>query len=59
MFRHGQNPPLLYNLDEDPSETKNVADKQPEVVKELTEWMETSRTPSEVFKFDATYANKK
>lgn len=34
------NPPLLYNVEVDPSEKYNVADKHPEVVKELTDLAE-------------------
>ncbi|MGI9545626.1 MAG: sulfatase family protein [Flavobacteriaceae bacterium] len=29
------NPPLLYNLAEDPSETTNIADKHPDILKEI------------------------
>jgi len=41
----------LYNLDEDPSETKNVAAQYPEKIKELQLLMDKSHTESELFPF--------
>ena len=39
----------LYNLDDDPAETTNVADAHPEVVAILAQVMASSHVPSEVF----------
>ena len=44
----------LYNLKEDPSETKDLASSLPEKVVTLAKILESSRTPSEVFKFEQT-----
>jgi arylsulfatase A-like enzyme len=44
----------LYNLKNDVSEQKNVAAEHPELVDELTEIMEQSRTSSELFPFNKT-----
>lgn len=41
----------LYNLSTDIGEERNVAKQYPEIVKELTEIMNMSRTESEIFKF--------
>jgi arylsulfatase A-like enzyme len=41
----------LYDLSNDLGEEKNVADKHPEIVKDLLKVMAESRTPSEAFKF--------
>lgn len=41
----------LYNLENDPSETKDLATELPEKVLELSKILEQSRTPSEVFQF--------
>ncbi|MCM4152648.1 DUF4976 domain-containing protein [Arenibacter sp. N53] len=41
----------LYNLEEDPSETRNVIKDYPKKAKELIEQLNKSRTPSEEFKF--------
>ena len=41
----------LYDLSKDLGEENNVADKNPEIVKELLKIMAQSRTPSDVFKF--------
>lgn len=43
----------LYNLSTDLGEENNVADKHPEIVKELSEIMKNARTESEVFTFDS------
>jgi arylsulfatase A-like enzyme len=43
----------LYNLDNDPGEENNVADKNPELVSELLKLMAESRVPSDVFKFQS------
>ncbi|UAM97980.1 arylsulfatase [Polaribacter litorisediminis] len=42
---------FLYDLKSDPSESNNLADKQPEKLKELKEILENTRTASENFKF--------
>jgi arylsulfatase A-like enzyme len=48
----------LYDLSNDPGETKNLASDFPEIVAELTQIMSEARTESEVFKFAApTYLN--
>jgi len=41
----------LYNLEEDPSETKNVIKDYPKKAKELIEELSRSRTPSKEFQF--------
>jgi arylsulfatase A len=41
---------FLYDLKSDPSESKNLADAQPEKLKELKEILENTRTASENFK---------
>lgn len=44
----------LYNLNEDPSENTDLATIYPEKVTELKQVLESSRIPSEVFKFQQT-----
>lgn len=39
----------LYNMDDDPTESKDVANEHPQIVKDLTELMMAQRTPSELF----------
>lgn len=39
----------LYNLQEDPTESRNVADQRPEVVEQVKEIMEKAHVPSEIF----------
>jgi arylsulfatase A-like enzyme len=41
----------LYDLSKDPGEENNLADKHPDVVKELLKVMAQSRTPSDVYNF--------
>ena len=41
----------LYNLELDPSETKNVIKNHPKMAKKLIDQLNKSRTPSEVFQF--------
>ncbi|MBI9062678.1 MAG: arylsulfatase [Marinilabiliaceae bacterium] len=41
----------LFNLDDDPNETTNIAAQHPDIVEELTAILESARTESEVFKF--------
>ncbi|MCG6190307.1 hypothetical protein K5G00_22985, partial [Maribellus maritimus] len=43
----------LYDLSTDIGEEHNVADKHPEIVKELLEQMKSARTESEVFTFQS------
>lgn len=43
----------LYNLKEDPSESLNVADQHPEIVQEMQQIFDNSRTVNPVFKFFA------
>jgi len=43
----------LYDLDTDPGEETNVADKNAETVKELLKLMSEARTPSDVFTFQS------
>ncbi len=50
----GENPPgntQLFNLNNDPSESQNLADDQPEKLKELTRLMDNARVQSEIFQF--------
>ncbi|UNY99617.1 arylsulfatase [Zhouia spongiae] len=42
----------LYNLSEDPSETMNVAEKHPEIVKMMDSVMRVENTPNPLFSFD-------
>lgn len=46
---------MLYNLNEDVAESKNVASKYPEVVKQISEIMKTSVTPSEKYSIGQLY----
>jgi arylsulfatase A len=43
----------LYNIAADPGEQNNVAKANPEIVKKLTDLMESARTESEVFTFES------
>ena len=43
--------PELYNLEKDPSETRNIARQNPEVVSELTKEMDKAHTVSEIDNF--------
>ncbi|MDW7693331.1 arylsulfatase [Flammeovirgaceae bacterium SG7u.111] len=48
----------LYDLSKDIAEQQNVADQHPEVVKEMAQLIQNSRTPSNVFTFKSqTYLN--
>ncbi len=50
----GENPPgniQLFNLSNDPSESQDLADDQPEKLKELTRLMDNARVSNEVFQF--------
>ncbi len=42
----------LYNLKEDPSETKNIAQENPAIVAKMKNILKTARTPSDVFTFE-------
>ncbi|MFA7472717.1 MAG: arylsulfatase [Spirosomataceae bacterium] len=44
----------LYNIAEDPSETRDLSQQYPEKVKELYAIAQQERTPSEIFRFDAS-----
>lgn len=54
-----ENSPLqLYDLSQDISEQRNLADEHPELVKEMEQLFAEARTPSEVFTFNqSTYLN--
>jgi arylsulfatase A len=47
----------LYDLDKDPGEVNNVADKHPELITELLKRMAESRVPSDIFKFQSEKNN--
>ncbi len=49
----GDLPTELYNLAEDIGEENNLAEKYPEIVKEMEEIMRNARTESEVYKFSS------
>ena len=50
----------LYNLEEDPGEKINLAQKHGDIVEELTGLMTEARTPSDIFQFSApTYLDAK
>lgn len=56
LVRNNMNDPKLtttelYNLKTDIGEQNNVADKNPELVKELLDLIQKSRTPSSIYKF--------
>ena len=44
----------LYDLSQDIGETNNLADENPELVKELEQLMQSARVPSEIFNFQST-----
>ena len=46
-----EGPIELYNLADDIGETKNVAEKHPEIVKKIANIIRQARTDSEIFKF--------
>lgn len=48
----------LYNLESDPGETTNVAEKHPDLVAELSKLMAQSRVPSDIFNFQPTKKTK-
>jgi hypothetical protein len=52
MLRKNNKDPLkiqLYNLEEDISETTDLAEQHPELVKEMAAMMAKQHTPSELF----------
>ncbi|MEC9091609.1 MAG: arylsulfatase [Planctomycetota bacterium] len=54
MFKKNNPDPLkieLYDLVNDPGETKDVAGQHPKIVQEMATKMKSSRVPSELFKF--------
>lgn len=48
----------LYNLETDLGENNNIADEHPEIVKQITEFMKSGRTESEVFNFSKNKKKK-
>ncbi|MCL4120232.1 UNVERIFIED_CONTAM: hypothetical protein GTU68_027826 [Idotea baltica] len=49
------NKPLeLYDLSKDIGEENNVANENPEIIKEMTEILKSARTDSDIFKFEQT-----
>ncbi|EPR68217.1 arylsulfatase [Cyclobacterium qasimii] len=58
-LRKEDNPAIeLYNLEEDPAEENNIADKHPDLVKSFKALMEANHTPNPVFKLYASELNK-
>ncbi|GIW82834.1 MAG: arylsulfatase [Gemmatales bacterium] len=53
LLKNPNAPIELYNLEEDVGESKNVADKHPQIVARLSELMRREHTPSKVFPFKA------
>jgi arylsulfatase A-like enzyme len=53
MFTPDETTTELYNTAKDPGQDTNLADEHPELVEELLEVMNTTRTYSEDFKFEA------
>ncbi len=53
LLKNPDNPLDLYDLENDIAEQYNVADENPEVIKQINEIIKTSRTPSEYFPFPA------
>lgn len=50
--KKNRNAPLkLYNLKEDISEQNNIADKHPEIIKEMQKIMDQAHMPSDIFKW--------
>ncbi len=58
VFKADKTTTELYDLNTDLGEETNVADQNPEVVKELSEIMAGARTPSDVFPFQLPTNNK-
>ncbi|MDX9909267.1 MAG: DUF4976 domain-containing protein, partial [Mariniphaga sp.] len=53
VFDPGKTTTELYSIKSDPGEQNNVADKYPELVKELETLMNSARTETEVFPFES------
>jgi arylsulfatase A-like enzyme len=54
-LRKDNNPPIeLYNLEDDPGETNNIAEMHPDKVQSLKELMEANHSPNPVFKLYAS-----
>ncbi len=51
LFNNINSPVELYNLDTDPGETQNVADKHPKIVTELDAIMKAASSPSNEYSF--------
>lgn len=52
VLKSGETKVELFNVKDDPKETKDLAQKNPALVAELKQQLKASRVPSEVFKFD-------
>jgi len=50
-----QKPTELYDLENDPSETTNVAEQYPEIVQRMEHWIESSHTPPTIVKEGAEF----
>jgi arylsulfatase A-like enzyme len=50
---HPEAPLALYNLEEDPGETLNLAAEHPDLVKQLEDYMDNAHTPSQSFPFSS------
>jgi len=50
--KNREEPIELYNLAKDPSESKNIADQHPEIVKQMDSIMKIAHTPNPIFSFE-------
>jgi len=53
LLKNPDNPLELFNLKNDIAEQKNVADENPEIIRQIIELIKSSRTPSGFFPFPA------